>query len=89
MHNPRAENPDYGNWVSTRLLLMSVSLSVLFAGLSFLLPVLAIGAVFFGLSFAYFLYARHKFSPAGGNIQGRIRDLVLDRLPHEIVCLFH
>ena len=83
MHNPRAENPDYGNWVSTRLLLMSGSLSVLFAGLSFLLPVLAIVAIFFGLSFAYFLYARHKFSPTGGNIQGRIRDLVLDGLDWE------
>jgi len=80
MHNPQVENPDYGNWVSTRLLFVSGLLSALFVGLSFLLPALAIGAVFFGLWFAYFLYARHEFSPTGGNIQARIYDVVLDVL---------
>jgi len=80
MHNPSAEKPDYGNWVSTKLLLISGLLSVLFAALSFLLPILAIGAVFFGLWFAYFLYARHQFSPTGGNVQARIHDMVLDTL---------
>jgi len=80
MHNPSAEKPDYGNWVSTKLLLISGLLSVLFAALSFLLPILAVGAAFFGLWFVYFLYARHQFSPTGGNVQARIHDMVLDAL---------
>jgi SAM-dependent methyltransferase len=80
MDEPTVKTPDYGNWVSTKLLLISGLLSVLFIGLSFLLPVLAIGAAFFGLAFAYFAYARHQFSPRGGNVQARIHALVLERL---------
>jgi SAM-dependent methyltransferase len=40
----------------------------------------AIGAAFFLMSLAYFLYTRYKFSPQGGNVQTRLHDLVLDHL---------
>ena len=80
MGKPTNRPPDYGNWVSKKLLYGSGALALLFWGLSFLLPGLAIGAVFFFITFAYLVYARAKFSPTGGNLQIRIRDLVLDRL---------
>jgi ubiquinone/menaquinone biosynthesis C-methylase UbiE len=34
-------------------------------------------AAAFLLIAAYFAYARHRFSPEGGNVQGQIQDLVL------------
>ena len=72
--------PDYGNWVSKRLLCVCGLMGALLLALSFLFPVLAIGAAFFLISFIYFLYAHFKFSPRGGNVQTRLRDLVLDHL---------
>jgi cyclopropane fatty-acyl-phospholipid synthase-like methyltransferase len=72
--------PEYGNWVSKKLIYGTIAMSILFLGLSLLLPILTIVAAFFLLSFAYFLYARHQFSPGGGNLQTRIRQLVLDHL---------
>jgi len=72
--------PDYGNWVSKRLLCVCGLMGALLLALSFLFPILAIGAALFLISFIYFLYAHFKFSPRGGNVQTRIRDLVLDHL---------
>ena len=70
------KKPDYANWVSTKLMLGSGALVLLFVGLSFAFPVLAIGAVLLFVVFTYFAYARCSFSPRGGNLQVRIRDLV-------------
>ena len=72
--------PDYGNWVSKRLLCVCGLMGALLLALSFLFPVLAIGAAFFLISFIYFLYAHFKFSSRGGNVQTRLHDLVLDHL---------
>lgn len=72
--------PDYGNWVSTRLIYGSGAASLPFLGLSFLYPVLVAGAVPLLLSCAYFAYARYKFSQEGANLQVRIRDLIFERL---------
>jgi len=73
-----AQRPNYGNWVSARLLYIPIAMSILLAGLSLLLPVLAVLAVIPFLCFAYFAYARHRFSAKGGNIQAKIQALVLD-----------
>jgi len=73
-----AERPNYGNWVSTKLLYIPGVLGVLFAALSVLFPWLAILAVVFLLCFAYFAYARWCFSPKGKNIQARIQSLLVD-----------
>jgi SAM-dependent methyltransferase len=72
-----AEKADYGNWVSTKLVVVPGVLSLLFGGLAFLLPVLAVVAAFFFLWFLYFAYARHLFSPRGGDIQAKVQELVL------------
>jgi hypothetical protein len=72
--------PEYGNWVSARILYALGALTLFFAGLSLLLPRLVLFAGVFCLSFAYFAYAHYRFSPEGGNIQAKIRGLVLDYL---------
>jgi SAM-dependent methyltransferase len=72
--------PDYGNWVSAKLVYIPGAVAFLFLGLSIVLPVLIIGTVIFFLPFVYFAYARYRFSPRGGNIQVRIQNLVLDYL---------
>jgi ubiquinone/menaquinone biosynthesis C-methylase UbiE len=74
------EKPDYGNWVSTRFIYIPGAISLLFAGLSVVFPVLIVGAIFFFLTSIYFAYARYRFSPAGGNIQAQIQELVLAHL---------
>lgn len=74
------DQPEYGNWVSSKLLSATVAMSVPFLGLSFIFPSLAVGAVLSLVAFAYLAYARHKFSEAGGNLQGRIRNLVIEHL---------
>ncbi len=76
----KATRPDYGNWVSTRLLYITGVPGVLLLGLAIPFPILMIGAIPFLLAFAYFLYARRQFSPTGGNVQARIHQLVVDRL---------
>jgi SAM-dependent methyltransferase len=72
--------PDYGNWVSAKLVYIPGVLCLLFIALSFLLPFLIIVALLFLLGFAYFAYARARFSRKGGDIQARIQALVLDHL---------
>jgi SAM-dependent methyltransferase len=76
----KSTDTEYGNWVSTKLIYSSAVLSALFLGLSSLHRAFIIGAVPFLAALAYFAYARHAFSPHGGDIQARLWKLVLDRL---------
>lgn len=72
--------PDYGNWVSKRLIYVSglAGLVLLLASYLFLpLVILAAVALFIA---AYFAYARHLFAPQGGNVQARVIDLALSHL---------
>jgi SAM-dependent methyltransferase len=75
-----ADKPQYGSWVSTRLVFVPGVLALVFGGLSYLFPALAVVALFFLLCALYFAYARYLFSPRGANIQAKIQDLVLDHL---------
>ena len=75
-----AAKPDYGNWVSAKLVYIPGVLCLIFVALSFVLPALIIVALLFFLGFVYFAYARARFSQKGGDIQARIQDLVLDYL---------
>lgn len=74
------EEPEYGNWVSKRLIILSSILGLGFLGLVLLSKIFAIPAGLFFLVSSYFTYARYKFSPKGGNVQGRILDLLLTHL---------
>ena len=76
----RGARLDYGNWVSRRLIVSSVVAALLFFALSLVAAVFLAGAVVFLLACGYFTYARWKFSPRGGDLQGQIRQLVVDRV---------
>jgi SAM-dependent methyltransferase len=72
--------PNYGNWVSRKLIYIPAVMALLFLGFSILVPVVIIGAAIFCVPCVYFAYARYRFSPRGGHIQIRIQDLVLEYL---------
>ena len=74
------EKPDYGNWVPTKMIYIPGFACILFLGLSFLYPILMVGAAFSLLCLAYFSYAYYRFSPRGGSIQAKVNGMVLDRL---------
>jgi SAM-dependent methyltransferase len=71
---------DYGNWVSRRLIYVPALLAAAFSALAFFSYFFLLVALPFLVITAYFSYAYYEFSPAGGNIQSRIREFVLDRL---------
>jgi SAM-dependent methyltransferase len=80
MSRRRTEKPDYGNWVSKRLIYMPAVVALFFLALSIVSYLFIIVAVFFLIILVYFAYAYYKFSPKGGDLQVKIRELVLDRL---------
>jgi SAM-dependent methyltransferase len=80
LQNSAVVRPNYSNWVSKKFIAGPGILALLFLGTSFALPFLLIFAIFFGLVCAYFAYAWIRFSPAGGNVQQRVLDLLLARL---------
>jgi len=75
--------PDYGNWVSKNLVYWPLAIGIVFAMLAFLYLALIIVAIVFFLASLYFAYARYKFSPRGGDVQTKIRRLVLSNLRWE------
>jgi SAM-dependent methyltransferase len=80
MKQTSAEKPNYGNWVSNRLIYMPGVVCLIFLGLAIMFPFLmAVAALFLCVSL-YFAYARYLFSPQGGNVQDRVRGLVLSNL---------
>jgi SAM-dependent methyltransferase len=74
------QKPDYSNWVSSRFIYIPWVISLLFLGLSFVLPVLIIVGILFLAVTIYFTYAYYHFSPRGGNIQRQFQELVLAHL---------
>ncbi len=78
MDQSTAEKAEYGNWVSTKLVVVPGVIGLFFVALAFLLPGLILVALVFFLCALYFAYARYQFSPQGRDIQTRIRNLVID-----------
>jgi SAM-dependent methyltransferase len=72
--------PDYGNWVSQKLIAWNAAIAVLFVALSWLASAFLVAAGLFMPVCAYFAYARFKFSRRGGDLQARIRRLVVDHI---------
>jgi len=70
---------NYGNWVSKKFIYIPAFLVIIFIGLSFLSLLFLIGA-FFLIPVAYFSYAYYQFSPRGGNLQAKIRNLIFTYL---------
>lgn len=71
---------DYGNWVSRKFIYIPAALAVIFLGLSFLSLFFLVGTFLFLIPTVYFIYAYFQFSPKGGNLQAKIRDLVSNQL---------
>jgi ubiquinone/menaquinone biosynthesis C-methylase UbiE len=71
---------DYGNWVSKKFIYIPALLAVIFLGLSFLSLLFLVGTFLFLIPTAYFVYAYFQFSPRGGKLQAKIRDLVFNQL---------
>jgi SAM-dependent methyltransferase len=77
MIKSKADKPDYGNWVSTRLIYIPAAASLMFLALSFALPAFRVLAAVSLVVPAYFAYARYRFSPAGGDVQVQVQELLL------------
>jgi SAM-dependent methyltransferase len=80
MNKSTAMSPDFGNWVSTRLIYIPGAIGFLLGAVALAYPVLAIAAVISLLCAAYFGYARYRLSSGGGNIQESIQALVIGNL---------
>jgi SAM-dependent methyltransferase len=80
MNKEKAHQVNYGNWVSTRIILAPTIIVLILAALSILTLLFLIPAIFFALAAAYFLYARYLFSWRGRNVQEKVRDLVLENI---------
>jgi len=71
---------EYSNWVSTKFIYIPLFMGALFLGPTLVWPGFVILAALCLLAGVYFVYARHAFSPRGGNIQAKLWEMVLDRL---------
>ena len=80
MEQVQGHKVNYGNWVSTRIIIAPTAIAVVFAALSFLSLFFLIPAAVFLLIASYFALARYLFSPRGRNVQKTIHSFVLDRL---------
>src|SRR4030043_7077 len=76
----RSHEVDYGNWVSKKFIYIPAVLAILFLGLSFLSLFFLVGAFLFLIPAVYFIFAYFQFSPRGGNLQEKIRDLASNHL---------
>ena len=80
MKQPSSEKPNYGNWVSRRLIYVPGAVGLIFIGLAILAPFLSVVAALFLIVALYFAYARYLFSPHGRNVQDQVRGLILTNL---------
>ncbi len=79
MDKPNPEKPEYGNWVSTRLIYVPAAIGFVFLAMAVSFPALVILALLFLALAGYFAYARYLFAPQGKNVQAQIHDLLLAR----------
>ena len=72
--------PDYGNWVSRRLLFIFGIAAAALLVLSWWLPWFLALTVPCAIVFVYFAWARRRFAAHGGELQARIQGLVVEHL---------
>jgi ubiquinone/menaquinone biosynthesis C-methylase UbiE len=80
MKRSMVKKPEYGNWVSMRLITLPSTVGLVLMGVAILFPPLLVIAALFLLLAFYFMYARYLFSPRGGNVQAQVRGLILSHL---------
>ena len=74
------EKADYGNWVSRRLIWVPGAIGCVFLALTPLSLLFLIGAAVFLLPCGYFAYAYHSFSRRGGDVQGKMVELLMQHV---------
>lgn len=80
MKIPGLKKPNYGNWVSKRLVFVPGLIGLALLVISLLFPLLIVLVFLFLLVGAYFAYTRYLFSPRGKNVQDKIYELLMSRL---------
>lgn len=81
MVKDKPRGPDYGNWVSLTLIFIPLAVALFFLAIAFFISFFfLVATLFFLVPVIYFTYVHHKFSVKGGNIQDRLRSLVVDHL---------
>jgi len=76
----RARTTEFGYWAPLKLITLTAAAALLQLGLSLLSVVFPVGTAFFLLAASYFAYAGQRFSAQGGGLEGRLRQLVVDRV---------
>jgi Methylase involved in ubiquinone/menaquinone biosynthesis len=72
--------PDYGNWVSKRIIYLPLLLGLAILPTAILLWETAIVSALLFVVAGYFAYARRLFSPNGANVQSQIWDNAVSKL---------
>jgi SAM-dependent methyltransferase len=72
--------PEYGNWISKRLVYVPTGIGVVCVVLAAWSLAFIIPAAAFLLVAAYFAYARYLFSPDGADVQGSVWSALLEHL---------
>lgn len=80
MNRSKHNSIDYGNWVHKNALYFLGVISLVFLGLSFISRFFLIGFLPFLITTIWVTYTYYQFSPKGGNLQVKIRGLVLANL---------
>jgi SAM-dependent methyltransferase len=78
--NKAERTPDYGNWVSKKLIYGPGLLALIFLILVIVSRLFFIIAIPLLVITVYFSYSYYHFSPKGSNIQNKIREFLLERL---------
>ena len=81
------ETVNYGNWVPKKMMVGFLAFVMICLVIA-LVPVPVVVRIIFGVlaglgltAFLYFVYAYYVFSARGGNLQARLWDIVIDKLP--------
>jgi SAM-dependent methyltransferase len=74
------EKPNYGNWVSKYVLYLCAVTTLFLIGLSVLFRPFIIGVVLCIIPLIYFVYSYYEFSAKGGDLQSKIRRLILEHV---------
>jgi ubiquinone/menaquinone biosynthesis C-methylase UbiE len=75
-----SDEPDYGNWVPLKYVYLPGILGMLMAVVAYFYFPVIILAVIFLIIISYATYARAEFSTEGGDLQTKIREMVMDEL---------
>lgn len=81
------EKPKYGNWMPKKFILIGLIFSLGFTIIAIFVPILwiriiaAILTLFCGVNSVYAIYAYYMFSYTGGNLQEKIHNQLINKLP--------